>query len=92
VAVLGLLAFLFVGALPLLPLLARPLTRHPTPWVQLAGRVTAMLLLWITFDVSLMATWGAVRFVPVWWAVLLGAVPLQVAAAWLSYRVAFDES
>ncbi len=85
------LAFFLVGAIPLLPLCVRPLTKHRDPRLQWIGRAAAMMLLWLTFDLSLMAIWGAVRFVPEWWAVLIGVPLLQIPAAWLGYRVAFGD-
>jgi hypothetical protein len=50
-----------------------------------------MMLLWLAFDLSLMAIWGAVRFVPAWWAALIGFLPLQIPACRFSYRLAFDD-
>jgi hypothetical protein len=86
-----LLAFFFVGAVPLLPLLLRPLTRHPNVNVRGVAKVLVMALLWLGFDFSFMTIWGAVRFVPEWWELLIGVPLLQIPAAWFSIRVAFDE-
>jgi hypothetical protein len=84
------LALLLLGAVPLLPLCVRPLTRHRDARLSCAARVVVMLLLWLGFDLSLLATWGAVRFTPAWWAALAGFPVLQIPAAWLSYVVAFE--
>jgi hypothetical protein len=91
VVALTVLVILLVGAFPLLPLLVRPLTTHREAWVQFVGRLVAWLLLWAAFNLSLMAIWGAVRFVPEWWALLVGVPALQVPAAWFSYRVVFRD-
>lgn len=48
-----------------------------------------MLLLWLACDCSLIAIWGALRFVPAWWAFLIGVPLLQVPAAWLSYHLVY---
>ncbi len=85
----ALFAFFLVGAIPLLPVFVRPLTTHRRAGVRCAGKVLAMALLWLAFDVSLMATWGAFRFAPDWWALFVGFPLLQIPAAWLSHRVAF---
>jgi hypothetical protein len=85
----GLLAFLLVGAIPLLPLCVRPLTKHRSAGVRRVAKALAMTLLWFGFNVSLMTIWGAVRFVPEWWALLIGVPFLEIAAVWLSYLVVF---
>jgi hypothetical protein len=83
------LAFFSIPALPLLLLAVRPFTRSRHTGVRFAARTLAMLLLWLAFDVSLVAVWGAVGYGPAWWALLLGFPALQIPAAWLGYRVAF---
>jgi hypothetical protein len=85
------LLFGAVGAIPLLPLLVRPLTRHPRPLVRSVARGTAMILLWGTFNVSLLAIWGAVGFTPHWLTVLIGIPFLQVLAGWVSHRVVYNK-
>lgn len=85
------LALLLLGALPLLPLCARPLRDHRHPKVRLFGRALAMVLFWVGFNLSLMTIWGAVRYAPEWWLLLIGVPLLQVPAAWLSHRVAFGD-
>jgi hypothetical protein len=86
-----LVAFFLVGAIPLLPLLLRPLTRHSNVNVRGVAKVLVMALLWLGFDVSLMTIWGAVRFEPEWWQVLIGVPLLQIPAAWLSIHIAFGD-
>jgi hypothetical protein len=89
--VVGLLAFFAICATPLLLLCIRPLTKHGHRGVRCVARTLAMMLLWLAFNVSLMAIWGAVRFVPAWWALLIGVPALQIPAARLSYRLAFED-
>jgi len=52
-------AFLFAGALPLLPLLFKRLARHPHRGVNRIGRVFAFVTLWCAFNVSFATIWGA---------------------------------
>ena len=86
-----LVAFFFVGAVPLLPLFLRPLTRHRSVHVRGVAKLIVMALLWLAFDFSFMAIWGAVKFVPEWWQLLIGVPLLQIPAAWFSVRVAFGD-
>jgi hypothetical protein len=85
------LAFFLVGAIPLLPLCLRPLEKRRTSWVRGIGRLLAWGLLWLAFNSSLMTIWGAVRFVPEWWAFVIGMPLLQIPAAWFSYRVVYAD-
>jgi hypothetical protein len=89
--VVGLFAFFAICSPPFLLLCIRPLTTHRHPGVRCAARTLAMMLLWLAFNVSLMAVWGAVGFVPAWWALLIGVPVLQIPAARLSYRLAFED-
>jgi hypothetical protein len=91
IAVIAWLAFFAVCATPLVLLWIRPLTRHRHAAVRFVARTLAMMLLWLAFDVSLMAIWGAVRFVPAWWAALIGFLPLQIPACRISYRLVFED-
>jgi hypothetical protein len=85
----GVLALVVLGAVPLLPLCVRPLTQHRQPGVRRFGKALAMLLHWLGFNFSLLTLWGAFRFVPAWWALLVGVPFVQIPAAWFSYRVVF---
>jgi hypothetical protein len=88
-AAIGVLALLVLGAVPLLPVCLRPLREHSNPAVRDLGQILAMLLFWVGFNLSWMSIWGAFRYVPEVWLVLLGVPLLQVPAVWLSYRIAF---
>jgi hypothetical protein len=89
--VLGVLAILFLGAIPLLPLCVRPLRTHRNPLVRSLGKLAAMGLLWLAFNCSLLTIWGAL-FLPEWWCIALGLPLLQFPAAWFSYRIAFGDT
>jgi hypothetical protein len=84
----ALLGFLLVGAVPLLPVFLRPLVRHRHQAVRFVAKTLAVLLFWAGFNFSLMAIWGAVHFVPAWWAVVIGVPLLQIPALWFGIRVA----
>jgi hypothetical protein len=90
-AVATLLAFALVGAIPVLPVVLRRVTEHRGTVARRLGRALAMVLFWLGFNWSLMAIWGAVGFVPAWWALIVGVPLLQIPAGWLSYRVVFGD-
>jgi hypothetical protein len=90
-----LMALALIGA-PVAVLLAKPLRRHRDPRLRSLGGAIAMLGLWLTFDVSIGAIWGAIirRHIEdneiVLFFVTVGVV--QIPAAWISGRIAFGES
>ncbi len=80
------------GAAPFLPLAAKPLRRHAHRGVRWVGGVLATFALWLTFNLSAMATWGAFHrdpsaLEPALWALVAFQIPL----AWLAVRVAFAD-
>lgn len=54
-------ALLLLGAIPLLPLVLKPLARGPAPGIAKLGRALAVVALSLAFHVSVLATWGACR-------------------------------
>jgi hypothetical protein len=88
--VVGIGFFALMGALPLLPLVVRPLCHHKTAIVRYFAKAVAFVLMWLTFDVSLMAIWGALGIdLEGWLAPALAFA--QIPAAWASARVVFGE-
>jgi hypothetical protein len=86
-------AIVLVGAIPLLPLLVRPLVTHRRRIVRGLAELLAMGLFWIGFNWSCFAIWGATASVELdfWYAIALVAL-LQIPAAWASHRVVFGDS
>ena len=83
------LVLLMAWAAPFLPLAMKPLRRHPDPGVRRVGGVLAMLALWLTFDLSAMATWGEfLREPSMFKPALLAVAAFQAPLAWLAARVA----
>ena len=56
----GCIALLLLGAIPLLPLVAKRLQVNRRPAVQRFGRVLAFLTLWCAFNASFATIWGAI--------------------------------
>jgi hypothetical protein len=90
------LMFLALMGAPFAVLLAKPLRRHRDARLRYFGGAIAMLALWLTFDLSIGAIWGAIirghiedNEVVVFF-VTVGVV--QIPAAWISSRIAFGES
>jgi hypothetical protein len=92
-AFVGVGAIVLVGAIPLLPLVVRPLVRHSRPIVRSVAEIFAVGLFWLAFNWSCFAIWGATGSVELdfWYAVAL-VVLLQIPAAWASHHVVFGDS
>jgi hypothetical protein len=92
-AFVGVGAIVLVGAIPLLPLLVRPLVGHRCPIVRAFAKALAMGLFWLGFNWSCFAIWGATGSVELdfWYGAAL-VVLLQIPAGCVSYVVVFGGS